>query len=539
MPIVIDASKIPQSSHVLGIDLGTTNSTISVWDDEEEEVRVLNIGNEKIMPSVVSFMKQHDEMEELVGVEAKNRAVSFPEETVISVKDHMGTEKQYEILEEKYTPEQIASKILLKLKAAALENTDFKWGDEEGLEITQAIITVPANFDPKQIRGTIEAGTQANFITYLDVLKEPVAAALAYGLERVVGEQTVLVYDFGGGTFDVAIIQVNIPEGRMLDKSQLDPKWYGGDNNLGGDDIDEILMNYINDEFRAQRATEINIMNLDADDGISKKMKRQAQQNLKNVAERTKIDLGELETVPISQVLVKDESGAPLNVEIEITREKFNELIEAKIARTIEVMDETIQKAGLTKEQIDRVIVVGGSSNIPLVEGKLIEYYGKRPFADIDTSTIISQGAAIWGHMVKMVGNAKPIVLNDKAPYTIGLGIFGNRFAPLIESGTDIPDEGFTCETRKFYNPVDNIPEIRVEVYKQMGEGRFIDDVFTTEAGEERNAFDRIGRVIIPNLPAKPAGEIEIEVVCSITRNGELLVNATYEGTPYEIKGSY
>ncbi len=529
------------SPYTLGVDLGTTNSVIAIWDDEKREAIVIEANAQRIMPSVVSFEKRGETTVRHVGTEAKNRAVAFPGETILSIKDHMGSNKILEVLGEKYTPENIAAILLEELRRRALTGGFDWWGalpreDDYEILIQKAVITVPANFDPKQIRGTIEAAQQSGFDRFVEILKEPVAAALAFGVQRARGKKIVLVYDFGGGTFDVAIIEVDIdPEEGFTDRSVLEPKWYGGDNDLGGDNIDELVVNFLHTEFKRQNGDKVDLLDLQADDGVTQRMKRRAQQSLSVLAEEIKIELGNSDAIEISKMLAKDESGSPLSLELKVTREKLEDMVEPIVERTLEVVRDTVEKSGLGFEQIDEVILVGGSSNLTSVRRKLKKLFGKEPSATADTATAVAQGAALWGHLCETLGAKR---LPDIAPYTIGLLVEGERFTPLIEQGTTIdPEQGYTCPSQSFYNQVDDIPQLRVEIYKQLGEGRFIFDTYTTENGEERPCFVRIGRFFIDDLPPRPSGEIQVDVSCAISPKGELSVTATFEGQPWPRDG--
>jgi len=461
---------------VIGIDLGTTNSCVAFMDGNEAVV-IPNAEGGRTTPSVVGFSKTG---ERLVGDAAKRQAITNPEKTIISVKRHMGTDYKVEIDGKSYTPQEISAMILQKLKADAEAYL--------GEKVTQAVITVPAYFNDSQRQATKDAGRIAG-LEVLRIINEPTAAALAYGLEKT-EDQKILVFDLGGGTFDVSIMEMGDGVFEVLATS--------GDNQLGGDDFDQVIIDYLVEEFKKEN-------------GIDLRNDRMAMQRLKTEAEKAKKDLSGVLTTTISlPFLTADETG-PKHLEVSLTRAKFEELSSDLIERTMEPTRQALKDAGLNPSDIDKVILVGGSTRIPAVQEAIKKLIGKDPSKGVNPDEVVAMGAAIQGGVLS--GDVKDIVLLDVTPLSLGIETMGGVFTKLIERNTTIPTE----KTQIFSTAADN--QTTVDIHVLQGERPMAADNKT------------LGRFQLTGIPPAPRGIPQIEVTFKIDANGIVNVSAKDKAT--------
>ena len=467
-------------SKIIGIDLGTTNSCVAVMEGGEPTV-IPNAEGARTTPSVVAFTKDG---ERLVGQIAKRQAVTNPDRTVISIKREMGTAHKVTIDGKSYTPQEISAMILQKLKSDAEAYL--------GETVTQAVITVPAYFNDSQRQATKDAGRIAG-LEVLRIINEPTAASLAYGLDKE-GSQKILVYDLGGGTFDVSILEIGDGVFEVLATN--------GDTHLGGDDFDERLINYIADEFKK-------------DNGIDLRQDRMAYQRLKEAAEKAKIDLsGGLSNVNLP--FITSDATGPKHLAIPLTRAKFDELTHDLVEKTIDPVNLALKDAGLTAAQIDKVILVGGSTRIPAVQAAVKKITGKEPFKGINPDECVAVGAAIQACVLG--GEVKDVLLLDVTPLSLGLETEGHIFTKLIERNTTIP----TSKSQVFSTAADGQTAVEIHVLQ----------------GERPMAYDNktLGRFQLTGIPAAPRGVPQIEVTFNIDRNGIVNVTAKDKGTGNEQK---
>ena len=466
-------------SKIIGIDLGTTNSCVAVMEGGEPTV-IANAEGARTTPSVVAFAKNG---ERLVGQVAKRQAVTNPERTIISIKRDMGTDRKIVIDGKTLTPPEISAMILQKLKADAESYL--------GETVTKAVITVPAYFSDSQRQATKDAGRIAG-LEVERIINEPTAAALASGLDKGDAHK-ILVYDLGGGTFDVSLMEVGDGVFEVLAT--------GGDTHLGGDDFDNRLIDYIAAEFQKEN-------------GIDLKQDRMALQRLKEAAEKAKIELSGLMSVNVNLPFITADATGPKHLDVTISRAKFNELTADLVDRTIVPLTQALKDAGLTAKDIDKVILVGGSTRIPAVQEAVQRVTGKEPYKGINPDECVAIGAAIQGGVLG--GDVKDVVLLDVTPLSLGIETLGGVFTKLIERNTTIPVK----QTQVFSTAADG--QTSVDVHVLQGEREFAADNKT------------LGRFQLSGIAPAPRGVPQIEVTFDIDANGIVHVSAKDKGTGKE-----
>lgn len=461
---------------VIGIDLGTTNSCLAVMEGGEAVV-IPNAEGNRTTPSVVAFAKDG---ERLVGDVAKRQAITNPDRTISSIKRHMGSDHKEAVDSKNYTPQEISAMILQKLKADAEAYL--------GETVSQAVITVPAYFSDSQRQATKDAGRVAG-LDVLRIVNEPTAAALAYGLDKE-GEHTILVYDLGGGTFDVSILE--------LGDGVFEVKATSGNNHLGGDDFDECVMNYLVASFKKET-------------GIDLSKDRMAKQRLKDAAEKAKKELSSTLTTTISLPFISADASGPKHLEINLTRAKFEELTADLVDQTVGPTRQALKDAGLSAAQIDRVILVGGSTRIPAVQEAIKKIIGKDASKGVNPDEVVALGAAIQAGV--LTGEVKDVVLLDVTPLSLGIETLGSVFTRLIERNTTIP----TSKSQVFSTAADNQTSVEIHVLQ----------------GEREMARDNksLGRFTLSDIPPAPRGIPQIQVSFDIDANGIVNVSAKDLGT--------
>jgi len=468
-------------SKIIGIDLGTTNSAVAVLEGNEAKI-ISNPEGNRTTPSVVAF--KNGEIQ--VGEVAKRQAVTNPN-TIASIKRHMGeTGYKVEIEGKSYTPQEISAMILQYLKGYAEEYL--------GEKVDKAVITVPAYFNDAQRQATKDAGRIAG-LEVERIVNEPTAAALAYGLDKVDHEEKILVFDLGGGTFDVSILELGDGVFEVLATS--------GNNHLGGDDFDQRIMNYLIEEFKKET-------------GIDLSNDKLADQRLKEAAEKAKIELSGVASTNINLPFITADATGPKHLDVTLTRAKFEELTADLVQATIEPTRKAMSDAGLSASDIDKVLLVGGSSRIPAVQEAIKKVLGKEPTKNVNPDECVAIGAAIQGGV--LVGEVKDVLLLDVTPLSLGIETMGGVFTRIIDRNTTIP----TSKSQVFSTAADNQPSVDIHVLQ--GEREFAADNKT------------LGRFNLDGIPAAPRGVPQIEVTFDIDANGIVHVKAKDLGTQKEQK---
>ncbi|USK48973.1 molecular chaperone DnaK [Bacillus sp. CMF12] len=465
-------------SKIIGIDLGTTNSCVAVLEGGEPKV-IPNPEGNRTTPSVVAFKNG----ERQVGEVAKRQSITNPN-TIISIKRHMGTDHKTEIEGKEYSPQEVSAIILQYLKSYA--------EDYLGESVTKAVITVPAYFNDAERQATKDAGRIAG-LEVERIINEPTAAALAYGLDKMDEDQTILVYDLGGGTFDVSILE--------LGDGVFEVKSTAGDNRLGGDDFDQVIIDYLVDQFKKEN-------------GIDLAKDKMALQRLKDAAEKAKKDLSGVTSTQISLPFITAGEAGPLHLEVTLSRAKFEELSADLVERTMGPTRQALKDAGLTPSELDKVILVGGSTRIPAVQEAIKKETGKEPHRGVNPDEVVAMGAAIQGGVI--TGDVKDVVLLDVTPLSLGIETMGGVFTKLIERNTTIP----TSKSQVFSTAADNQSAVDIHVLQ----------------GERPMAADNktLGRFQLGDIPPAPRGVPQIEVSFDIDKNGIVNVRAKDLGTNKE-----
>ncbi len=455
---------------IIGIDLGTTNSCVAVLEGGESVI-IPNPEGGRTTPSVVAFK----DSERMVGQIAKRQAVTNPEKTVASIKRHMGTDYKVDIDGKKYTPQEISAMILQKLKSDAEAYL--------GETVTEAVITVPAYFSDAQRQATKDAGKIAG-LDVKRIINEPTAAALAYGIDKE-NDQKVMVYDLGGGTFDVSIIEMGDGVQEVLATA--------GNNRLGGDDFDERLLQYMLDDFKAKN-------------GMDLRNDKMALQRLREAAEKAKCDLSGVTSTMVNLPYITADASGPKHFEMTITRAKFNELTADLVEATMEPVRRALSDSGLSVGEINKVLLVGGSTRIPAVQDAVKAFIGKEPFKGINPDECVASGAAIQGGV--LAGDVKGLLLLDVTPLSLGVETLGGVMTKIIDRNTTIP----TKKSQIFTTPADNQTTVEIHILQ----------------GEREMAADNksLGNFQLVGIPAAPRGKPQIEVTFDIDANGIVHVSA-------------
>ncbi len=489
-------------SKIIGIDLGTTNSCVAVMEGNEPTV-IQNAEGGRTTPSVVAFSKDG---ERLVGAPAKRQAITNPEKTISSIKRFMGRfydeiseeahQASYKIVkgddgtarvqieDRNYAPQEISAMVLQKMKQTAEEYL--------GEKVEEAVITVPAYFNDAQRKATQEAGEIAGF-DVKRIINEPTAAALAYGLDKKDQDQTIVVYDFGGGTFDISILE--------LGDGVFEVKSTHGDTHLGGDDFDSRLIDFLADEFKK-------------DEGIDLRKDAMAMQRLKDAAEKAKIELSSSQKTNVNLPFITATDAGPKHLNVDVTRAKFEELIDDLVKKTIDPCQKAMDDVDMSKGDIDEIILVGGSTRVPKIQETVKDFFGKEPSKGVNPDEVVAIGAAIQGGV--MSGDVEDVVLLDVTPLSLGIETLGGVSTELIESNTTIP----TSKKETFSTAADN--QTSVEIHILQG-GR-------AKAQDNRT----LGRFHLDGIPPSPRGVPQIEVTFDIDANGVLHVSAKDKGTGKE-----
>ncbi|HNB81241.1 MAG TPA: molecular chaperone DnaK [Chitinophagaceae bacterium] len=484
---------------IIGIDLGTTNSCVSVMEGNEPVV-IANDEGKRTTPSVVAFLKNG---ERKIGDPAKRQAITNPINTIMSIKRYMGrrfdevggeiAQCSYKVVKgdnntprvdidgRLYTPQEISAMVLQKMKKTA---EDFL-----GQEVTEAVITVPAYFNDAQRQATKEAGEIAG-LTVKRIINEPTAAALAYGLDKKHQDSKIVVFDLGGGTFDVSVLE--------LGDGVFEVKSTNGDTHLGGDDFDKCVMDWLADEFKAE-------------ENVDLRKDPMSWQRLKEAAEKAKIELSSSTETEINLPYITAIDNVPKHLVKKLTRAKFEQLVDSLVERTLEPCRKALKDAGIDAKDLDEVILVGGSTRIPKIQEVVEKFFGKKPNKSVNPDEVVAIGASIQGGV--LTGEVKDVLLLDVTPLSLGIETLGGVFTKLIESNTTIP----TKKSETFSTAAENQPSVEINVVQ----------------GERPMAKDNksLGRFILDGIPPAPRGVPQIEVVFDIDANGILQVSATDKGT--------
>lgn len=469
-----------RTSKIIGIDLGTTNSCVAVMEGGEPVV-ITNSEGARTTPSVVSFQANG---ERLVGQVAKRQAITNPDKTIMSIKRHMGTDYKVNIDGKEYTPQEISAMVLQKLKADAEAYL--------GEKVTKAVITVPAYFNDAERQATKDAGRIAG-LEVLRIINEPTAASLAYGLDKMDSNHKILVYDLGGGTFDVSILDLGDGVFEVVSTN--------GDARLGGDDFDQRIIDYIAEDFKAQN-------------GIDLRQDKMALQRLKEAAEKAKIELSSSTQTLINLPFITADATGPKHIDMTLTRAKFNELTHDLVERTINIMKEALKSGNVSLNDIDKIILVGGSTRIPAVQEAVKNFTGKEPSKGVNPDECVAMGAAIQAGV--LTGDVKDVLLLDVTPLTLGIETLGGVATPLIERNSTIP----TKKSQTFSTAADN--QTSVEIHVVQGERQMAADNKT------------LGRFTLSGIAPAPRGIPQIEVTFDIDANGIVKVSATDKATGKE-----